>query len=130
MPLGCPGIISGPIGHDTLVFASSRQLVANAATGEMCIQAYAYRFGWDDGVMQIQKAVQPGCKDPLRDDHFSSIIDPNVTITDYYINVTDVALSANGVYPLATIRISGYAGAKESDKTFFNVQTSVSARIP
>jgi hypothetical protein len=30
---------------------------------------------------------------------------------------------------LATIRISGYVGAREQERTYFDVQTAVSARI-
>jgi len=84
----------------------------------------------------LEKAKQPKstaglCAHPsaistpvLSDDgDFSPIISPtNVTITGYNIKVS------GRQYPLASIRISGYTGVLEKDRTYFTVQTAASTR--
>ena len=92
-----------------------------------CNLTYAYSFSplgspitsWD-----FKKAAQSNdCVGALNNNDFTSIIDSNVIITGYYVNIT------SATYPLATIRISGYVGAREQERTYFDIQTAVSARI-
>ncbi len=99
-----------------------------------CNLAYAYRFiptSVNASTWRMQKAIQPNCTTPINNGNgtpgsFFDILDPNVTITGYFVRVTQVS---GDNYPLATIRISGFAGNNEKEKTTFDVQTSVSARI-
>ena len=78
-----------------------------------------------------QKSTNDLCSHPASistpllnaDGDFSPIISPtNVTITGYNIKVS------GSQYPLASIRISGYTGVIEKDRTYFTVQTAASTR--
>ena len=86
--------------------------------------------GSTDLAWTLEKAEQTECDvaiEPDGQNGFSSIVDPNVVITGYYIKVTKATLIKP--YPLALIRLSGYTGARERERTYFDVQTAVSARI-
>lgn len=123
----CPSSIVDASGA-IVVFRSTK---IPPSPGNTCNLLYAYRFidPENDGTYDLQKATQPDCTSPLG--AFSSIIDPNLVINGYYLNVTYLEVGGNTVnkYPLATVRISGYAGVKEREKTYFDVQTSISPRV-
>ncbi len=94
--------------------------------GSPCNLIIVYRFkpnATGPGFI-LEKAQQPGCEEDIPNDLFSPVIDPTVFQTSYYVRVVD------NLYPLGTIRISGYAGETEKDKTYFDVQTAISARVP
>ena len=114
--LGCSRESNNPSG---LVIAFVSYKLNQAGT---CNLNYAYRFNpVGDGTYILEKGQQTDCIDT--DYKFSPIIDPNVTITGYYVDV-DISKT----YPRALIRISGFSGVKEKEKTYFDVQTAVSAR--
>jgi prepilin-type N-terminal cleavage/methylation domain-containing protein len=101
--------------------------VINPADPDPCDVSYTYGFILnDEGTgYNLKKAMQDVCGNgQIHDDDFQSVIDPNVTITGFYLNV-----DTSGPYALATVRLSGYAGTKERDKTYFDVQTSISPRV-
>ncbi|MEK7641899.1 MAG: type II secretion system protein [Patescibacteria group bacterium] len=117
----CPsGSISSQNTHATLAFKSSETIIAGA--GSPCVVAYAYRFKPDNDVFVLEKAVQSACDDSINGSDFESIVDDNVNITGYYLKVSGTG------HQHATIRISGYAGVREREKTYFDVQTTVSSR--
>jgi type II secretory pathway pseudopilin PulG len=127
---GCPYGLTPPTSGITngamIAFKSSK--VSTIGNNQTCNLIYAYRFALDNGRWDIKKAAQSACDVSLVDNNsgssdFTSIIDKNVIITDYYVKVTQ------DIYPLATIRISGYVGAREQERTYFDVQTAISARI-
>ncbi len=103
-----------------------------------CNLEYAYRFEKIANRWDIQKAAQSivdiTCEGTLGAGGvaFTSIIDPNVIITGYAVVVTDSnpTTAPNNPYPRATFRISGYVGARELERSYFNIQTTVSARVP
>lgn len=123
----CPnGSGSADGGRGTVIAFDSTKVDQNG--GNPCNLIYAYLFHRGDqnnsGPYTLYKAEQTSCGSPVN--NFVPIIDPNVTITGYYVKV--LATQENP-YPRATIRISGYSGVAEKDKTYFDVQTTVSARV-
>jgi len=121
----CPG--GNPLQNSenaVIAFRSSKRITTGP--NAPCSAAYAYRFEKLDpsgDIYDLQKAVQTSCDTGITSDDFQSIIDPNVGIDGFYITVTD------DPYQLATIRISGSAGLREREKTYFDVQTTVSTRV-
>lgn len=90
-----------------------------------CNLIYAYAFvPKGDGTYTLGKTEQRACGDSLYP-AFDSVIDPSVTITGYYVRVI---ATVENPFPRAVIRISGYAGTTEKEKTYFDVQTTVAAR--
>ncbi|MEN9524000.1 MAG: hypothetical protein RL536_69 [Candidatus Parcubacteria bacterium] len=93
-----------------------------------CNLIYAYLFDYQSSSgIKLKKYQQTDCYDIISNADFTTddtnILDPSVTITSYYVNVVNTA------FPRATIRVSGYAGISEKEKTYFDVQTTVSARV-
>ncbi len=111
--------------NDTfLAFTSSK---ADPILTNDCNLIYVYSFHYiSPNNYDLQKKQQTDCVAPSYGS-FDSILDPSVTITGYYVKVNYDA--GTNPYPLATIRISGYAGVREKEKTYFDVQTSVSSRF-
>jgi hypothetical protein len=60
--------------------------------------------------------------DSVIDDDFTPITDPEMVLTNFYVQVSDDR------YSLAIIKLSGYAGVREKDRTYFDVQTAISVR--
>jgi prepilin-type N-terminal cleavage/methylation domain-containing protein len=135
----CTGLGAGP---DQDVFNTNVVLVfktPNRVTdpsGATCSGSTAYEFMNNAGVVTVKKAIQRDCTSGIQSTYFSDIVDPNVTLTSFYIKVAN---KHNGEefgisdipspYPLATLVISGYSGIRERDRTYFDVQTSVSPRV-
>jgi prepilin-type N-terminal cleavage/methylation domain-containing protein len=125
---GCTGASTrgGPQVITRIAFRSSEVGGINECN---LIYAYLFDYNLSKNIIELKKARQSNCNDPItsasggdfKDD--SIILDPNVTIDNYYVDVT------SATYPMATIRISGHAGTNEKEKTYFNVQTTVSARV-
>lgn len=93
-----------------------------------CPLVYAYRFRFDTTAtpnhFRFEKAKQTQCSGELT---FSSIVSDDVVITDYRFGVLYDSITQP--YPLAFIRIMGYVGASDREKTEFDLQTTVSQRI-
>lgn len=109
-----------------LAFISSRVDSTNS-----CNLATVYRFvTGSDGRLRLQKAEQSVCGTPVgqrtsSDSDFSDLLSPAITLDDYGVGVIN-----SGSYPLVFLRLIGHAGVKEISRTDFDVQTSVSSRIP
>ncbi len=104
-----------------------------------CNLAHIYRFVRDsESKIHLQKGEQGTCgastadvddngdlttdtNNPYRDILASS----NVTLEDYRLGVID-----GGDYPRVFIRLIGYAGDRERERTAFDIQTTISQRIP
>ena len=122
----CPYSGSGP----NLIAFRSSELDPTSSPSAPCYLIFAYRFKSDTahpGEFILEKAEQQDCNDPLNTNDFTQVVSPNVSITGYKISVLND--TANHPYPLAYIRIEGYAGAREKERTYFDVQTSISARL-
>ena len=113
-----PCTIDGREGY--IAFLSSR---VDPDCEEECNLVTVYRFVGGDGSYILEKAIQRDYEVSTSNNDFSSIIDENLTIADFYMKVT------GDEYPLAYIHISGYAGQRERERTYFDLQTAVSSRI-
>lgn len=115
----CSGNISNSDAY--LAFNSSHI----GATCQRLINSYrfkSYPLG-SISAYELQKAEQTDCGQRMSDADYAPVLDPGVIITDYTIGVT------LDIYPLAFIKISGYVGAKEKERTYFDLQTAVSPRV-
>ena len=120
-------------GDGHIVFLSSE--VAKNHDGSTCPSSYTpynliyvYKFKSVGTNFELYKAKQPmTCSaQSITDDDYTPVISTkNVTITGYNISVIS---DLDHPYPLASIRISGYAGATEKIRTYFTLQTAASAR--
>lgn len=100
----------------TIAFKSSKRY---SSGGVNCNLIYAYRYL--DGT--ITKGEQANCQDTIEASEFSPLISADIIITDTIINVN------NGDAPKAFFWFKGYSGARERERTEFEVQTSVSQRV-
>ncbi len=93
-------------------------------SGNTCNLVISYRFRYDSSsaTWALEKAQQSACNSPIVEGDYASVIDPGVMISGYRIQVT------GGTYPLALIRVTGYAGVREKEKTYFDLQTAISSR--
>ncbi|MFA6295695.1 MAG: type II secretion system protein [Candidatus Paceibacterota bacterium] len=100
---------------------------ASQTNGGTCQLIHAFGF-FPNGTNKwsLKKAQQTSCGEVLSDTNFYSIIDEkNTTISSFQLGV----YSDEGAYSRAFIRIKGYAGTREKEKSYFDIQTSVSERI-
>jgi prepilin-type N-terminal cleavage/methylation domain-containing protein len=124
-PEGCPGISSAGNGEDGAFIAFNSSRRDTASPQGPCNLITAYRFKPNATGFSFEKGEQQGCKDPINPSaDFSPVTDPAVSITGFSLKFT------GDRYPLGIIRISGYAGDKERERTYFDVQTAISARVP
>lgn len=111
-------------GNNSTIIAFNSSKTSTDGSLKPCNLIYVYRINYNstNKSFDLEKAQQSTCE-IYNTYTYNSITDPNVVITGYYVNVV------TDVYPRATIRISGYTGTKEKEKTYFDVQTTVSARV-
>lgn len=127
LPAGYP---SGYPSCDTtgvkgIAFLSSKTAVGSGGTP--CNLIHAFLFDTNASGVTIKKAEQDQCGGLIRSDSFQPIISPDAIITEYNMNVFG-ATSAAGPQPRVFIHLKGYAGVKEKNKAYFDVQTTVSQR--
>ncbi|MEI8249454.1 MAG: type II secretion system protein [Candidatus Taylorbacteria bacterium] len=126
-PQSCAGYGGGDVNlNNDVIFAF---LSAQTDPTSSCNLYYVYKFTSDPAYsnkLMLEKAQQQNCGDYLGTDQnpFTPIISPDVTLTGFKLSVT------NSAYPLAFIKLAGYAGNAEKDKTYFDIQTAVSPRTP
>ncbi len=126
----CP---SGEVSDGTgAVFAfNSTRLKYDAGGIPLCRLIYAYRLRPVDAMdptlgYVLEKAEQADCGGNvgIGGNDFAPITDPDVIITSYTIKLDD------NEYPLVFLKLSGYVGASEKERTYFDLQTAVSPRVP
>ncbi len=112
-----------------IAFTSSKGGQARSGSGT-CRLVYAYSI-FDSGdataSSTISKAEQKFCGEAITSSDFIPVISPD-TIIDSHVLIVTPALSPEGPQPKAFVRIQGHAGAKERNKTYFDVQTTISQR--
>jgi prepilin-type N-terminal cleavage/methylation domain-containing protein len=121
---GCEnGISSGPW---TIAFSSSRR---NPASSVPCQFVYAYSY---DGAQRFSKAEQTaetGC-DSAPDFHpllsNDSALDSKITFEIASVRVVQSATQQ----PYAQLHFKGTAGVREKTKSAFDIQTTISQRLP
>lgn len=113
-----------------ITFKSSRTM---SSGGNTCSLINSYRFkNVGDALkpdIRLQKLEQTSCNPPQTIDpngYLDMVSVSNVKITDYRLGVNTV----NTNYPTVLVRIIGYAGSSERDKTYFDIQTTLSGRVP
>ncbi|MES2216745.1 MAG: hypothetical protein V4481_05645, partial [Patescibacteria group bacterium] len=110
---------------------NSTKIVDDGFGVPLCRLIFAYRLkpnATGDGY-DLEKAEQTDCGGTVGTggSDFAPITDPNVVITNFRIKLTS---SGPERYPLAFLKLSGYAGSKEKERTYFDLQTAVSPRVP
>jgi hypothetical protein len=124
----CEGAgITGSGGNTGAVIAFNSTKTASAGGSATCrlIEAYRFKPEAQSGGYIIERAIQSGCGRIISENEFSPLIDPRAVITGYHVRGVP-----GSSYPLLLVRISGYAGDRERERTYFNVQTAISPRIP
>jgi prepilin-type N-terminal cleavage/methylation domain-containing protein len=111
--------------HEQVAFHSSKTL-ANGSGGT-CKAIIAYRFvDPSSGQIAFQKAEQQSCGQTLGINDFSPLISTgDVTLTNIRLSISP----NTDAYPLFFIKVSGYAGVREREKSYFDVQTAISPRL-
>lgn len=124
-------IIPALFPQDCSISTNSQQIAFESSTvlpvgsNGPCNAIIAYRFPQVAGKYTVEKAQQNDCNQTLDSSSFVPIISPkDVTITD-----VKIAVETTATYPLAFIKISGYSGARERERSDFNVQMAVSSRF-
>jgi prepilin-type N-terminal cleavage/methylation domain-containing protein len=120
-----------------IIFRSSTPKIS-LADGSLCPApynynlAYAYRFtDTGGGFYKLEKAEEPqGCSPTQisEGDYHPIISTSNVTITGKLIDVK--WNNTTQPYPIASIRVLGFTGVNERSKTYFDIQTAASSRLP
>lgn len=120
------GASNAPISLDDIddVYLSFESPKTAQLGTDTCQLIISYKFSKAGG---IEKWRQAECDGFPGSGSYSSTIDDNVMIDGYYLSLDDLS-TANAV-PVATMRISGHAGVREREKTYFDVQTSISPRV-
>jgi hypothetical protein len=110
-------------GNNAIIFRSSK------VTSTGCNWVYAYWFVNNGGSWSIKKSQQSdlNCSESISLGNALQMVDTgNVTITDVKFNTVPDNTHRHSRFD---INIIGYAGAKEKERNYFDVRTSVSQRI-
>lgn len=123
----CPSGVASP-SNGGIAFLSSNT-VPNG-TGGSCSLTYSYYFAPNTTVSNawtIEKAQEASsdCGGGLSAPQYAPIIDPSVIITSYNFFV----VGSPTVQPKIFLHIVGYAGQTDSERTYFNLQTTISERV-
>ncbi|MEI7463152.1 MAG: type II secretion system protein [Candidatus Taylorbacteria bacterium] len=106
----------------TIAFASSHTPPATSPV--QCNLIYAYYLEPPSSISwNIKKAIQTSCNTPINSYDYASVIDKKVILTGWYLKIIQ------DYYPFMAIRLSGYVGELEKERTYFDVQTGVSSRL-
>lgn len=127
----CSGVNS-VLSGDTMISFNSSQVDPTDKTTPLI---YAYLFHVVNGVVQIYKAEQSKTGNTLtgisgqstsNNDIFYPVLSGSVTITNYRVGVFG---NSSDPYGWFFVRLEGHVGTKQTDQSYFNVQTSVSERV-
>lgn len=127
----CENIIPTP-GSPTLVFFLTPKTAIDGG-GNPCNLYYAYWFnstGSTPPRYKLLKAQQTACGQMFNTGSFYSIVDDaNVKITGYNLALFSTAGNSAFAYKWMFVRMTGYAGVKDTEQNYFDVQTSISQRV-
>lgn len=119
---------SGP-GSVVVAFKSSKK--GTGSVRPVCNLIYAYLIDDDTAtaVKTIKKAEQQDCDSAIvYPDSFVQVVSSDAVIDDHFLDVVTAVSSANGPQPKVFLRLKGHAGNREKNKTYFDVQTTISQR--
>lgn len=107
-----------------IAFSSAETKTSGSNT---CNLVYAYWFPKNGSQITIKKSMQDNCDTPtLQEVNAVSVIeDPNTTISGFNFQI----ISGSRGYSLARIKLTGYAGQKDTERNHFDVETMVSQRM-
>jgi prepilin-type N-terminal cleavage/methylation domain-containing protein len=97
--------------------------------GQLCNLYYAYWFSPSGvpGQYFLKKAQQTSCGQQFTPSNFFSIIDDgNVKLTGYNLTLHD---GSEFPYKWVFVRLTGFAGVRAQDQSYFDVETSISQRV-
>lgn len=97
---------------------------------QQCSHNKIYAYAVDtlpSGTLTIKKAEQENCDDVITTDIFAPVISKDAVIENFDLNVFTTS-TLSDPQPKVFLYIKGYTGVKEKDKTYFEVQTTVSQR--
>lgn len=119
---------SNNAGGSYLAFRSWQSSLSSCSTPFNLANVYRFvALGTTPQTYEMDLAIQsPACTHPSigSGDFYPIVSKNNVVITGYNISVS----SDN--YPLASIRISGYTGVREKDRSYFTIQTAAASSFP
>jgi len=94
----------------------------------VCRLVYAYRFTQvSAGKWSLDKASQSLCTDSLTSASFTPVLTTtNITLSDFRFGVFNPSAKDAGAF----VRLIGYAGIRDKDVNTFDVQTTISQRLP
>ncbi len=118
----CPG------SANLLAFEANKKALVGSGP-ETCRLVYGYFLSGvlGSGNYSLKKAQQSACGDVLGTTApYTDVIDPSISITSFFIGVNALE------YPLGLIHITGYSGAnqREKERSYFELETAISSRIP
>ena len=132
---GCSIFSKSSGGTPTIAFKSTR--TNTDSSGNLCSLVNVYRFISDTGsTFKLQKAEQTTCGSLVggSTSDFSDVFSlPNISLTDYALGVGPVTggvIDPAIAFPRVFIRLTGNAGDREKTKTYFDIQTTISQRVP
>jgi len=107
-----------------ITFNSPKVIVVG---GEECNIKIGYKIVQNSGGNELQKAVGPddSCTQDLS---YSSVLEQRVFVSSGSM-IEFLPAGPGRSYPLISVLISGYVGARERERTYFTVQTAISPRI-
>ncbi len=107
-----------------IAFLSSKK----STDEDPCNFIFAYRLRYDSSAESwlLEKAEQTECGVRIEEDDYSPIVSDAVKITNYNVNISNAERYR---YPIIFLEVSGYAGIREKERTYFDVQTAISSRV-
>ena len=91
----------------------------SSQSGGTCSLVHAYHFSGGT----IEKAEQPSCDSDMG--LFTPIISSDLTFQTATVQVQ----TGSSIQPYARFHFKGYSGVKEKNRSYFDIQTSVSQRV-
>jgi prepilin-type N-terminal cleavage/methylation domain-containing protein len=115
-------------GDARVIYFKSSKKFFSTTPDEVCNLVYAYAIvpATVPGEWLMKKAQQSSCYDPIEVNEFYPILDENIHLTGFRLGV--FSNDQDRPYSSSFIRLMGYAGKREQDKNFFDIQTAVSQR--
>lgn len=113
-----------------VAFLSSKRGTGSGIETCNLIHAYALvETSGGSGMWALEKAEQTNCDSDIDSDDYVPVISPDAVIDGFNLKVENLS-GGSDVTPRAFFRLKGYSGVRETTRTVYDVQTSVSQRIP
>jgi len=114
---------SNPSGDTFLSFLSAK--TAPDGLGGLCRLIYIYKFTPAVPYWSMQKAQQTSCNQNISNSFSPLLDDTNVHVTSFRLGV----YGAPPIFSIGFVRLIGFAGVREQDKNYFDIETDFTQRI-